>query len=251
MHRSGTSAIAGLLHLLGLEFGREEDLMAADERNRKGYWESSRLANYQELVLRRLGGAWDTPPDLSPGWERTWRLTREVGRARREFRQIYPSMETWTWKDPRTVLLLPFWQRALKMSPVVVAAYRHPLEVADSLASRDEFSKRSSLALWEAYNRALLTNARGMPTILVSYEALVARTLATTDRLVEFLGRLGIVVRRPPDDVLEDFIDGDLRHAAYDRERLEHDQDVTDGQRQLLDALEQLEGSHTALPAVG
>ena len=59
MHRSGTSAITGLVSLLGPELGDRDDLTPADEANQKGYWESASLAGFQESLLEKLGGGWE------------------------------------------------------------------------------------------------------------------------------------------------------------------------------------------------
>ena len=94
------------------------------------------------------------------------------------FRDVYGSAEQRVWKDPRTVLLLPFWLRALRFDPIVVGIFRNPLEVADSLAARVRMRKSQARPLWEAYNRALLANARGLPAFIAAYEDLVGDCVA-------------------------------------------------------------------------
>lgn len=39
MHRSGTSALAQVVHLLGADIGKNEDLIPAEPANAAGYWE--------------------------------------------------------------------------------------------------------------------------------------------------------------------------------------------------------------------
>jgi hypothetical protein len=52
MHRSGTSAVAGLLVRLGAQ--PPKTLMEGDADNRKGYWESTALCAFHERLLLRI-----------------------------------------------------------------------------------------------------------------------------------------------------------------------------------------------------
>ena len=232
MHRSGTSAAAGLLNDIGIKLGRDDDLMPGDEANEKGYWESAKLADFQELLLVELGGSWDAPPILKPGWERDLRLLRLAGRGRRLFHRLYGDLQQWGWKDPRTCLLLPFWRRSLSLSPIVVVVHRNPLEVAASLAARDGFTTERSLALWERYNRSLLANAVGSPVLVLSYDDLTQKAGHVTKALKGFLQANGLVtVESPPAPI--GFIDPQLRHSFFDSNDLAEEPLVSEGQRRL------------------
>ena len=249
MHRSGTSALTGIVNLVGVPIGDSGDLIAADSRNAKGYWESTNLTNFQELLLRRLGGSWDAPPTLTHGWERSTRLLFELGRARRIFRHVYGDLPVWIWKDPRTSLTLPFWRRALRPRVLTVIIHRNPLEVARSLAERDGFDTKRSLTLWEHYNRSLLMNANGLPALVLSYDDLVRQPLAVTGRVREFLAEQRLPVRRPSVDEIGTFVDQRLRHTVFDDADLASDPRVTESQRKLFRTLLSLEGRHDQLRA--
>jgi hypothetical protein len=246
MHRSGTSAAAGLLNELGIKLGDDDDLMPGDEANPRGYWESAELADFQELLLVKLGGSWDAPPTLSLGWERSPRLLRLAGRARRLFKRLYGSLGQWGWKDPRTCLLLPFWRLSLRLRPIVVVIHRNPLEVAASLAARDGFSTERSLALWERYNRSLLDNAAGAPALVISYDELTIRPHDVVQALARFLRANGLAVT---DDACGSggFIDQQLRHTRFDASDLSAEPLVSDAQHRLARMLASLEGAHDSL----
>lgn len=250
MHRSGTSAITGLLSFLGPELGGRDDLMPADQANEKGYWESASLAFFQESLLGKLGGGWARPPALRPGWEDDWRLMRRLGLARRTFRAVYGDAQEWLWKDPRTTLLLPFWRRALNFDPIVVAIFRNPVEVAGSLAARDSFPIDRAVSLWETYNRALLANARGLPTFVLAYEDLVNDPVAVGRELVDFLHAQGLTVRRPDDGALRSCVDVGLRHNVHSASTKTQHEAISDPQRELLATLHELRGSHAAFSEV-
>jgi hypothetical protein len=248
MHRSGTSALAGVLSLLGIPLGDEDDLMVGDESNQRGYWESRRLTDFQELLLRRFGGAWLSPPLFRAGWEDDPRLVREVGRARRIFRRLYGNSRLWAWKDPRTALLLPFWRRALQFRPLIAVIHRNPLEVARSLETRDGLPARKALSLWEAYNRAILANAAGLPALVLTYEGFVRKPAEGAGQIQAFLAANGVDVMKAPNDRVSEFVDAGLRHSTFEESDLRNDPNVTQSQLELVARLHALGGAHAALP---
>ena len=245
MHRSGTSAITSLIGQLGPDVGDRAGLIAPSEANEKGYWEIRTLTEFQESLLEKLGGGWDAPPGPRLGWERDWRLIRRLGLARRTFSNAYRGAEQWVWKDPRTVLLLPFWRRALRFDPIIVGIFRNPLEVADSLAVRDGMPRKQALGLWETYNRALLENARGLPAFITSYEDLLHDPGAIARELGTFLNKHGLTVRRPASGVVRSSVDVDLRHNVHTRAGTEAADDLTNAQRALFEELHEVRGEHS------
>ena len=54
MHRSGTSALAGLVQLLGVNLG-EDLLPAMPEVNEKGFFEHQEILDIHEGLLKSLG----------------------------------------------------------------------------------------------------------------------------------------------------------------------------------------------------
>ena len=53
MHRSGTSALTGMLHRLGVALG--EHLMPATNDNPRGYWEHADIVKVHERLMAALG----------------------------------------------------------------------------------------------------------------------------------------------------------------------------------------------------
>src|SRR5580700_8927125 len=68
MHRSGTSALTGMLHHLGVALGSR--LMAATPDNPRGYWEHSDIVAVHERLMTALGWGWDDIRSLPAGFER-------------------------------------------------------------------------------------------------------------------------------------------------------------------------------------
>ena len=189
MHRSGTSLITRLVSLLGLSLCREQDLLVGRKANPRGHWESRSLLNFDDELLDELGGAWYCPPRL--GSEQLSRLLdrhRAAGLAK--VRDAHPQ-HPWVWKDPRASLLLPFWSAVLQQRAAYVLVVRHPLEVSDSLARRDGYSRALSLALWERYTRQAMLGAAGRPMMVCTYDAVLDDPIGWCERLVAFLGEIG------------------------------------------------------------
>src|SRR5579864_4713795 len=68
MHRSGTSALTGMLHHLGVALG--DRLMAATPDNPRGYWEHGDIVAIHERLMATLGWGWDDIRSLPAGFER-------------------------------------------------------------------------------------------------------------------------------------------------------------------------------------
>ncbi len=69
MHRSGTSALTGFLHVLGLHAGNK--LLPANQFNPKGYFECADIVVAHDELLDTLGSSWDDVRRLPDGWERS------------------------------------------------------------------------------------------------------------------------------------------------------------------------------------
>src|SRR5262249_1740037 len=67
MHRSGTSALAGMLHHLGVALG--DELMPATADNPRGYWEHRDIVAINDRLMTELGRTWHDVRPLPPMWE--------------------------------------------------------------------------------------------------------------------------------------------------------------------------------------
>ncbi|NIW80243.1 MAG: sulfotransferase family protein, partial [Calditrichae bacterium] len=152
MHRSGTSMVSRVLNLAGLYLGADEKIMPPAPENQEGFWEHLDIVAINEEVLASIGAAWDFIPEFESGWETADALNSLYERAR-EILQPFEKQEFWGWKDPRNSITLPFWKHLLPDVKVILCV-RHPLEVAQSLRSRNGSSIIFGLNLWYQYNLA-------------------------------------------------------------------------------------------------
>ena len=174
MHRSGTSALSGLLSLLGAAAPRT--LMAPTKDNPRGYFESTEIMKANDRILSSAGSRWNDWGPFNPDWF-------DSGVAA-QFREQLPALVEREFgdapllliKDPRICRFFPFWQEslaALDIDSRVVIPLRHPLEVARSLEARDKFGRNRSLLLWLRHKLDAEAASRGTPRTFVRYESVI------------------------------------------------------------------------------
>lgn len=248
MHRSGTSAVARLLNLLGCYVGPEEKLMTANEANPKGFWERLDVVEANDRALELMGGCWYDVADLKPAGNLS---EPELGGLNDELRKIVAGLDAhrpWMIKDPRLCLSLPLWLRWLEC-PVFVLTHRDPAQIARSLRQRDDFPLEVGLALWEAYVLSSLRLSAGYPRLVVHYEELLARPLETVQKLHEFLVEQGISgLRMPGEGEISAFVDVRLQRSRTSEAEAEALPNWTSRVVQLIDRAEGFEDAE--LPAM-
>ena len=250
MHRSGTSALTGMLHSLGIHLGPEEDLKSPQKDNPQGFWENNTLVEFNDRLLNRANSSWFSPPrDANRSWE-----IEDFVEAKKEasilLQKISCEETTWAWKDPRTCLTLPFWRQVFQVPPVVILVHRHPVEVAQSLQVRDQFPLEVGLGLWEIYNRAALRNCEGLHVLVVRFESLIDSPLSVARKLFHFLQEQAVITGSFEERKreIESSIDPDLRHHIFCQEV--PDGNLSLAQKNLWECLCSLEERHTSFKAV-
>ena len=184
MHRSGTSMIARLLNLCGLDLGPPDELLGPHESNPLGHFENQGFLKINDALLAHFGGSWDNPPQLKEGWENDASLEPMVQEARALINNLSKNT-CWGWKEPRTTILLPFW-KSLMPDLRFVVCIRSPLEVAKSLEQRDRMPIEKGIYLWNQYMRSAIRDTEGCPRIFTFYEDFFENSAAEIGRLAEF-----------------------------------------------------------------
>ncbi len=124
-------------------------------------------------------------------------LAQFVPEARQILLQHSQTQACWGWTDPRTTLLLDFWQALLPTARYVLV-YRFPWDVADSIQRQgvDIFLRKPDFAyrVWLFYNRHLLDfyYRHSGRCVLLSANALSKSPRQLLDL---FESKLGITVR--------------------------------------------------------
>jgi hypothetical protein len=211
MGRAGTSLVARVLNLMGVDLGPGDHIMGPAASNPRGHWEHVPLVNLNDEILATFGGSWHEPPAFPVDWHRSPVLADQRQRARAIIEADFAKADLWGWKDPRTSLTLPFWQDILPAMMYVICL-RSPLATAQSLHRRDGFTLEKGGRLWLSYVTSAIRHTRGHRRLFVFYEDMIDAWQVEVQRLAVFLGKPELS-RRP--DILraiEDFLDLSLEH---------------------------------------
>ena len=150
MHRSGTSLLTGCLQTAGLHLGPVNN---AAPHNKKGNKENETIRDWHESMLARRGFSWKRPP--SAGLDLTHEESEDLSNLLKPNKN---STILWGIKDPRLVWFVESWLN-LFPNAQLIAVFRHPSLVAQSLAARPgklHISVEEGLRLWAKTNLRIL-----------------------------------------------------------------------------------------------
>src|SRR3954454_9089161 len=174
MHRSGTSALARVLSLVGADLPKT--LMPPALGNDPGHWESLPVARLHDELLDSVGVPWHDVLPFPSGWYGTSDARQFVERMRGIVLEEFDESPLFVVKDPRLCRLVPFWLTVLgelDVLPAFLIPIRNPLEVADSLRERDGLSISHGLLLWLRCVLDVELQTRGHARAFVSYARLL------------------------------------------------------------------------------
>jgi hypothetical protein len=216
MDRAGTSLLANVLQALGGRLG--DDLMAANEFNARGYFESNDIVALHDQILAVLGLSWSTPKflvRLETDWWRQPALASLRNQLATNLERRLAGEAPFVFKDPRTARLLPLWKdifSELAIEPVYVLSFRHPNAVAQSLFRRDGIDPLRVELLWlERYVDCWL-HARGRIIAIVNYDDWFQAPEKTVRRLGKALRPVLPSSLADVDRVVHEIIGPELRH---------------------------------------
>ncbi len=189
MHRSGTSALARVMNLLGPPL--PEPLLLGMPDNPLGHWEPLELLDLDTKALAAAGCTWHSGPLEAAGGI----LAADPALRRQAVSFLCRCFSRGNLsaliKDPRQTATLPSWleiARELGIEVKVALIFRNPVDVAQSLNARDGLAIAEGFDLWHRYNQLGEAYTRDTPRIVVDYEDLRASPDVVVDRLVNFMG---------------------------------------------------------------
>ena len=185
MHRSGTSALGGVLNGLGINMG--QTLVAASKNNPKGYFENKKIIDFNDYVLfPLLEQTWDDLSLLPEGWEEGESVRRLYPAAKEIIKTDYAQEKLFGLKDPRLCILFPFWEKVLldlNIEIKVILPYRNPEEIYRSLQKRDGFSREKTYLMWVKHVLLAEHDSRRYPRVAISYHDLLRQPKETVQKI--------------------------------------------------------------------
>jgi hypothetical protein len=234
MGRSGTSATSGLLVKMGLSGPRPDDLVPARSSNEKGHYESKEMLRCNMRLLRAVDSSNDSPPLTPPNWQDVGGIDHVREAARRWFAETYDG-RSMVVKDPRLSVTLGFWREMLPMPMAAVFMVRDPLQVARSLEARDHAPITLGLSRWDRYIRSCSSVIQGLPTLVLTYDDLLADPVNAALQLSHFLEKVGVELEPGAAEAASSHIDAKLRHQVAEEE--DELKDLARTQREMFDML--------------
>ena len=235
MHRSGTSALARAVQMLGVYMG--ENFLSPRPDNPTGYWEDKYICDLNERLLAALGLKWE---DVALIDDRRWNeaeIQVLLAEAVEYLGSQFVSRPLWGFKDPRTIRLLPFWHSALRLLDVdecYLVVIRNPSSVALSLLQRQGMDEITAHFLWLVYMVPYLGEIAHRPFIVADYD----RVMDDPRKQIERIARgLRIPLNESSKGRIEqfstDFLDPELRHVFFKESDIETNPKISPVTREL------------------
>lgn len=203
MHRSGSSVATSIFYRLGMSLGPFE-LLDSSPSNPNGHFEAVPILNLNKDVQRFVYGFDEDLPESEEAIDKFVALQGHADwpdlpdeflrRGRAMIECLIDSAPVSGFKDPRTVLLWPFWSRVLADFPelrvVTLPLLRSPHAIAMSLCSRS-LTTGGIYAYWDCLDMAAI-HYNLMKSIL---DACQTRPPRVRFGIPQFLGDLEHAVR--------------------------------------------------------
>ena len=216
MHRSGTSAVARVLNILGCDL--PATLLSFNPTNERGHWESRKIVSLNDELLASAGSSWHDWSLFNPQWYASPIADGFRERARTTLEDEYGDSRFFVLKDPRICRLLPFWLDAVRdydAEPFIVSPIRNPLDVSTSLEARDGIDPSIGHLLWLRHVLDAEKSTRGFKRAWLRYDALLSEPHGIVDALGDALDiswPRGISMNAQVE--VDEFISPNLRHHS-------------------------------------
>ena len=192
MHRSGTSTIAGILHLNKIIMGTYQNFWPRPlNQNPKGFYENYDFRKINDIILNNVGYNVKSYEENIPEIVLDEKIKTKMQKLIKKYSLKFPC---WGWKDPRTGLTIIEWFKIIKLLGFenqikIVYVSRKALAVARSLNKRNNLSLRKGLLLWEVYSKSAVKFCEkiNVPVFYCSFEDLLKSPRSVCIPLFEFL----------------------------------------------------------------
>lgn len=213
MHRSGTSMSANILHALGVNMGDSHFNISPE--NAKGHWERTKVVGFNDSIFGHFNRGWGQTSHILTMPEH-WLSAPYVQELRRDaahwLSEEMKKAKLFGFKDPRTTLLLPFWEQVftdVAISPHYIFCVRTPAQVVRSLSLRDGMEKGQAEVRWMNYNVQAIRAIGSGSVCILPYERWFDDPGSNITNLMNFT-----TLPEPPPGVLGEIIDTQLRHDS-------------------------------------
>ena len=214
IHRSGTSAVSGILSKAGFFAGDKGDLIEGNIWNRDGYFERWDICRLNDKILKECGGAWDAPPE-----ENSIISSDENIMSIKQILLCFKDKSFSFIKDPRLCLTMPVWKNVFDNNIKILFVTRKIEAVCDSLYKREGFTREKSAKLYNIYMERASKYISDFPCFNISYEDLFSSN--RPDILIKLADFLG--VNNDLEKIAKEIVDPYQRHDTQTIQLPVHD----------------------------
>jgi len=216
MHRSGTSMVTGLINSMGAYFGNSRIDIGANEENPKGFWERRDVRDINDEILKMANADWNRLSKLD-----FLRITndqrKQINTSIKKIILELDAHRPWVIKEPRLCMTFPYWKPFLD-KPLIVFIHRDPIQIAQSLQTRNNFPINHGISLWEEYIESAFHSVKDIPKIILYHRDFYEDPIKATVSLFHSLQNNGVVgLKIPSDKEIEAFIDPKLFRERGDQ----------------------------------
>lgn len=215
MHRSGTSALSGVLAQLGVE--PPKTLMKPASDNPRGFWESKEIVAFHERLLASIGSVWSEWSEIDKASLGSEAAAEQIASLPDLIDQEFGDSGLFFVKDPRMCRFPEVWLSALTGKDIeakAVISLRHPAEVASSLESRNRLGMVRSRLVWLRHVLDAEHSTRGIRRTFVPYTNLLASWRTEVERMARDLVLKWPVAPADAAPRIEEFLHAGLRHFS-------------------------------------
>ncbi len=214
--------MAGTFARLGC--GAPKSLMGPLPENARGFYESSKIAQFDDELLASAGSNWADWRAFNPHWRHSPVAAGFRERARRLFHDEFQDQAFVVFKDPRVCRLAPFWFEVLGeigAEARVAMPIRSPWDVAQSLKRRNGFPTALGMAIWLRHVLEAEAETRTTTRTIFALERFLSDWRTGCDQIAVDLNiawpRLSDLASRD----IDEFLTKDLIHHGTPRAELE------------------------------
>ena len=174
MHRSGTSCLTRCFNILG--YNVPQNMIGINKANRSGHWESEKIARMNDTILAEIGLTWDNWGRADLGLipsERSKNYNLDIQSL---IKSEFVDSKNIVIKEPRICRIASMYLDALnslQFSTHVVFIFRNPIEVIESLKTRNLMTKMQAALLWLRYNLDAELSSRSCSRSIIQFKHLV------------------------------------------------------------------------------
>ena len=214
-HRSGTSAVTGLLKLFDVHLGA--DLLQPGADNPKGFFEHSKIVRLNDCFMDQLDIKWyqPVPTDyLKPIMEEdkfSWLRVGYQDWLKHILKREVATHNIWAVKDPRLTRMMPLANPVLEECGelIYLVVRRNEQDIIKSLVKRHSCTESDAKIVVDNYQDHLnhfVNNTDNENILTVDFDAWKSGRISPQEDMKSLERMLGVFNKQPSDKQIKEFL---------------------------------------------